>query len=291
MTELPHHSHSTISWQQRFWLAVLLICISGGGLRLYLNHQHRSATAAWNARAKALETAHHAARGRMHASLQALYKQRKPPKLTLEEAEQALNHGKPFILTPRRGSDSNASRYDWVDAGTGATWMLEFRNNRLCGWGSTSSVSIPPAPTRSPFDLATEKARRLFAGSFSLGIGTAAWLVLLVLYFPMRAHRENISHGLLALTVLCGTAWLVSPNYTLPWGIVSNDMLAWGLIMLFVSLGLYSYARRKSDDPTPRCTGCQYDLTGNVTGVCPECGLSIVPATSAAVESAPEPPC
>ena len=26
---------------------------------------------------------------------------------------------------------------------------------------------------------------------------------------------------------------------------------------------------------TPRCAGCDYDLTGNVSGVCPECGRTI----------------
>ena len=29
-----------------------------------------------------------------------------------------------------------------------------------------------------------------------------------------------------------------------------------------------------------RCVGCEYDLTGNQSGVCPECGRAIEPAQS-----------
>jgi len=29
---------------------------------------------------------------------------------------------------------------------------------------------------------------------------------------------------------------------------------------------------RTFEDDTPRCTSCNYNLTGNVTGICPECG-------------------
>jgi hypothetical protein len=32
---------------------------------------------------------------------------------------------------------------------------------------------------------------------------------------------------------------------------------------------------RKSPDPVRRCSTCAYNLTGNASGVCPECGIAI----------------
>ena len=37
---------------------------------------------------------------------------------------------------------------------------------------------------------------------------------------------------------------------------------------------LRGWPRPKADDH-PRCEKCQYDLTGNVSGICPECGTRI----------------
>jgi len=40
--------------------------------------------------------------------------------------------------------------------------------------------------------------------------------------------------------------------------------------------------RRKHDAPPPTCSRCGYDLTGNTSGICPECGTA-VKATAAKV--------
>ena len=37
---------------------------------------------------------------------------------------------------------------------------------------------------------------------------------------------------------------------------------------------LLRWQRKNRIDDTPRCAQCQYDLSGNESGVCPECGLA-----------------
>ena len=40
-----------------------------------------------------------------------------------------------------------------------------------------------------------------------------------------------------------------------------------------ITLAVWLVSRRR---PQPgRCAGCNYDLTGNVSGVCPECGRKV----------------
>lgn len=40
-------------------------------------------------------------------------------------------------------------------------------------------------------------------------------------------------------------------------------------------------SRQRSDDTVPRCAICGYNLTGNVSGVCPECGTPVPPTGNA----------
>ena len=39
---------------------------------------------------------------------------------------------------------------------------------------------------------------------------------------------------------------------------------------------LASLFSRRREEPGPQCVKCGYNLTGNVSGVCPECGKSLV---------------
>jgi hypothetical protein len=123
----------------------------------------------------------------------------------------------------------------------------------------------------------TARLLREFAGSFSLGWGTAGWLVLLVLFIVLAQQRRRLSELMLALALMCTTAWLVSPAYSLTLsGIMSNDMLFWAAIMIVLSAGAITLVHRNPRElPSHICSTCGYDLTGNVSGVCPECGTAV----------------
>jgi hypothetical protein len=56
----------------------------------------------------------------------------------------------------------------------------------------------------------------------------------------------------------------------------------WSLVGLFALLpgvraGRWWWHRRHPTTPH-RCISCSYDLTGNVSGVCPECGTTVAPS-------------
>lgn len=52
----------------------------------------------------------------------------------------------------------------------------------------------------------------------------------------------------------------------------------WLLALCFATVPaawLFRFERRQHYRPTGRCTACGYNLTGNVSGVCPECGTPV----------------
>lgn len=48
-------------------------------------------------------------------------------------------------------------------------------------------------------------------------------------------------------------------------------------IVLVLCVAAFALARRSSGRVVGQCSKCDYDLTGNVSGVCPECGTPVPP--------------
>jgi predicted RNA-binding Zn-ribbon protein involved in translation (DUF1610 family) len=53
------------------------------------------------------------------------------------------------------------------------------------------------------------------------------------------------------------------------------------LTALLPATAIWRWRRRLSQSRRGLCNSCGYDLTGNVSGVCPECGNAVVPQTGA----------
>jgi hypothetical protein len=118
------------------------------------------------------------------------------------------------------------------------------------------------------------------SGDFGFGVhGGVAWI----------AWRETPPRGI-GLIVYSGTPSIVIMDDIHPifpgstwWRLPTSSPVA-GLRFISIPLwmpftlicgllGLFYYRVRGL--PEGRCKNCAYDLTGNVSGVCPECGASI----------------
>lgn len=53
------------------------------------------------------------------------------------------------------------------------------------------------------------------------------------------------------------------------------SLLSWGIFAVILTLVFAWKPNVEEDGTIPRCLACGYDLTGNESGTCPECGRSI----------------
>lgn len=76
--------------------------------------------------------------------------------------------------------------------------------------------------------------------------------------------------------------WRAELRYRGPWSLASRAAPPVAAVLALVLPGtrvLRTLIRRARRPTAGRCTQCSYDLAGNVSGVCPECGTAIVKGT------------
>jgi hypothetical protein len=269
-------------WIRPAWRVLIALSAVAIAAVAFAQHRHRAATAAFNAARPAALAKHLAARDRFRSD-------EKADPLLLMIPDPA-NRG---ILRPRTRGELEQSLFagravpttlpvppnamGWHDTERNLRLFFDFRAD-----GTWSGYLLNPIPDPLPakprllqFLLDIDSLRRVWVGSFTpFAIGPMLWFALLVASFVWKRVALPLAHADLAVAWLCFLGWLLNPAYTISWrGVFSNDMLFWGALMLAVSGGvMWAVARRPPDyDPT-RCRACGYDLTGNVSGVCPECG-------------------
>jgi hypothetical protein len=76
------------------------------------------------------------------------------------------------------------------------------------------------------------------------------------------------------VTITRGYWWMVPDSDVTAYRCMVTVPLGWLLLVSAVlpAFALWSQLRERHRTRRGRCTACGYDLTGNVSGVCPECG-------------------
>ena len=103
------------------------------------------------------------------------------------------------------------------------------------------------------------------------------WLIALVTMLAMWQWHRPVGQIALALALLAIFATILetdpkAPSLLKPRALRDGYVLiSLGMLLLSVG-GLIAPARRRRTDGHPHCPKCGYDLTGNESGICPECG-------------------
>jgi predicted RNA-binding Zn-ribbon protein involved in translation (DUF1610 family) len=201
-----------------------------------------------------------------------------PPGLTRAQLEAELNEGRPFAP-----SNLGPQHAVWQDP-VGFTVQLQFDEGRWTGWDTSGPPAIPYPPAPQVLQVGETIRGAVFyplPGRWTGGIslpGPAAflWLILLGVCCPWwRPLRVILAELSLALAVLSTAAWLFWPGYDI--GSRMNDLVCWGVGMIVISMAVFvplMYVGRKRN-LFPHCQACGYNLTGNVSGRCPECGQEV----------------
>jgi hypothetical protein len=165
----------------------------------------------------------------------------------------------------------------YTDPKTGAVARLWFRDRTF--WTGVlmpdASLFEVPRPKPSPAAATYRAVRQLL-----VAFGFVLWIFLVSLYLLRgsggAARTDLASLAVLTIAVACGITFLLllPQRYWTHWYPTVHAMPVVGIGLIVVSVGLWFQTKlepRKLDF-TPRCRGCGYNLTGNRSGVCPECG-------------------
>jgi hypothetical protein len=144
-----------------------------------------------------------------------------------------------------------ARRQRWV------LWML------LAAIGSQVGVSMLSARFASPVML------------IGLVLLQLSFLVLLIVGSILVLHAQG-THPI--VTILCAIV-MIAPTGNLLLLVLINRSVTRTLRKAGLHVGFMGVKDEEVErvlDPS-LCRGCGYNLTGNVSGVCPECGRAVVP--------------
>jgi hypothetical protein len=193
--------------------------------------------------------------------------------LTRAETEKILNDGKPLI----RG-DSEFDRSKVRDPVTGGEAYVRFDGDTCHDIEEVTTNRPTIQRVDDPAFTAVEVARRV---AWTLGLVAAAGMLLIVaIDGPHHRRSWQLVHAcdLLAISVFAGAAAMLGPQYHHSWSsFFQDDSGGWGIVgvgfaLLFMLRALLVRPKHRGG---PICRNCRYNLTGNRSGICPECGTTI----------------
>lgn len=203
-------------------------------------------------------------------------------RFTRAEVESQFNGGRPIATRVGEGEGTDADgrpngvtyAYDVgaiFDPTTFARVDVSFRDGLLSSWGASGGVPVPPSPMPPLWAEATAiHGRLVYDQAFAI-----IWVVGM-LSLARDMDRDRRVGWLVALFVVA-VAWAAAVATLSKWWLdrfrFFGDMEYWLWPPLALAANAF-FLRETLRGPrdASRCASCGYDLTGNVSGVCPECG-------------------
>lgn len=215
--------------------------------------------------------------------LRKFLRQRFPIRSDLER-ELLVNGGHGLQTTMKKNEMEGAIYKEGL---TGAEYWLVFKADQLIDHKEVKRGS--PASLQLPLCWRLAEGVRQYVGSLGLAIWVAG---LLILCFSVR--RPWLAEVLLGFAIVCVVAWQLRPAMESPWAMPGwftrywtrgipppwFQMCCWDPplilqgVLLVGTAALVAWMRVGQRKAFPHCGQCGYNLTANVTGICPECGLS-----------------
>ncbi len=206
-------------------------------------------------------------------------------RITIEDVERRLNNGEPFQLSSRIQPDNwwdpctgrNYSRMftistaNWCDPQGRIRGELVFRDGVFMGFNRTWPV------LEEPEDVFVCSQTAVFMGDVLKR--TSQWIWgLLVLFGLCRARSRFLALELsLMWLVVTGLVRLPPLAADPQWErVLRHPYWPWLLTMVSWSLAVLAWAWfRQGAKHRLLCPVCEYNLTGNRSGICPECGAPV----------------
>jgi len=178
--------------------------------------------------------------------------------------------------------DTHGDIAEWKDRDTFSVYILYFADT-----GEMDAIRFLPQAMPGPhlppledfFDRIRALARWMCPtiGGLFTPVVYVVWVPLLIIYFARSRSRGWLSFALASWAVLCPLVWLMASFTLLELnGVMSYDPNFWGLVMFTVTaIALASGGVHDRITDPAACKSCGYNLKGNQSGKCPECGGAV----------------
>ena len=109
-----------------------------------------------------------------------------------------------------------------------------------------------------------------FTSDYGTAVGAFLRALILVIDFPVACVALYVGFYAELLIPVRDYERVITLAFFVGLGGLQWFMLGWVFAGVF---GFKTVSLRRSKPENPRCHRCGYDLTGNLSGTCPECGL------------------
>gem|GEM_PF-2193706 len=123
------------------------------------------------------------------------------------------------------------------------------------------------------------KREMLYAAGVGLVVGIA------VIVYAVNINRPSSGIERAILLTLLHELWIIDKLFDVNWSkeTFSAVHVVYSIFLSVVVMGGYRYFRPLPPANPNACLACHYDLTGNESGTCPECGTAIEPLSATEV--------
>lgn len=203
---------------------------------------------------------------------------------TNKTPQQVSTQLTPPIRVTVLSKHNNGGQRLWIGDATLGTGMIlgydaqgMIQGGSCCGPLNNMSVRGPNLSQRKPIESHFQSLWHLLVPRFTgmnLPWTSLAWLGLIAAAWRFRTYRPVLLAGSLWVIALSALSLTMGPSHRLT-DIMSNDPMFWVVVMLLCSIAAIILNRIEHRPDPYACTACDYNLVGNASGTCPECGHAI----------------
>lgn len=261
----------SLSLPTRLWLWGIVLGLSGGLviMQMALTRMQEASRLTWRTSLQQAETR----KASTWKQIEKLYMAHRSAgsRLSRDDLKKQLT-GEQVTASP------TTNELIWTDSNSGLVVHFAFNEKGdWTGYQTNPGRAQPPQPP-APTDIERALGTTVATGGlvYSLSVWLPLWMMGLLATFISRRYRL-ISLELAALLgiVVCTGFWL-DPDW--PWTGAARQGAGSAVTAILTScviaIGLARQWKRRPRTivSSPFCDTCGYDLTGNQSGTCPECG-------------------
>lgn len=199
---------------------------------------------------------------------------------SVENRNFVLWHGAIHVIENIGTGERHGQRFSLTSYHTSrlhSDWKVGLLTMFIAIVGAPIGVALAIPMIRRRWRLASLASKRFVVTTIAVGL--FIWILSHFVFVRVGVlHLANGAIGVCISRPLEGFAVERIRSFHLAWlprPLLGSIVIPIWLIILLTLIVRFRRSLRKTEDAATRCHECGFDLTGNISGICPECGRPI----------------